>query len=311
MRANAVPEAVLRRIARIAFTGLAFLLLLVGRVALAAGEMPHGQGLLWKVERDGGQPSHLFGTIHITDERVLDLPPEVEQAFGAARSATFEVIMTDELRIKLARSMVLSDGRTLESILGPRLYGEAKAAGARHGFSAQQLKHFKPWALAMFLSVPQAELARSARGALPLDQRLQIEAAEQGKPVYALETGEEQIALFNGLAEADQIAMLESAIKDSAEIEALFETLTERYLARDTGGIYNDMLEHSGSMNKQLLDLFLLRFNEARNKTMVARMAERLEEGGAFIAVGALHLPGERGLLRLLEGRGYRVERVY
>jgi uncharacterized protein YbaP (TraB family) len=91
----------------------------------------------------------------------------------------------------------------------------------------------------------------------------------------------------------------------------LFEDMTRRYLARDIGGIYSEMLVQSGSMNKQLLELFLLRFNEERNRTMVARMAGRLAEGGAFIAIGALHLPGERGLVSLLESQGYHLERVY
>ena len=57
--------------------------------------------------------------------------------------------------------------------------------------------------------------------------------------------------------------------------------------------------------------LFLHRFNDARNRVMADRMAARLNRGGAFIAVGALHLPGERGLLSLLSQRGYTVTRVY
>jgi len=311
MRLKVRPDPLLWLAPRVALAAFVLTVLLVGRLALAAGDVPNGQGLLWKIERAELAPSYLFGTIHITDERVLDLPPAVEAAFGAARSATFEIIMTDELRMTMARAMVLRDGRTLESILSPELFREAATAGARYGFGPEQLKYFKPWALAMFLSVPQAELTRAAKGAVPLDQWLQNEARARGKPVYALETGDEQIALFNELSEADQLAMLESAIKDNARIEALFEDMTARYLARDVGGIYSEMLVQSQSMNKQLLELFLLRFNDERNRTMIARMAERLAEGGAFIAIGALHLPGERGLVSLLQNQGYRVERVY
>ncbi len=311
MRLKVRPDPLYWLVPRVALAAFVLTVLLVGRLALAAGDLPNGQGLLWKIERAGLAPSYLFGTIHITDERVLDLPPAVEAAFGAARSATFEVIMTDELRMTMARAMVLRNGRTLESILSPELFREAAAAGARYGFGPEQLKYFKPWALAMFFSVPKAEFARSAMGAVPLDQWLQTEAQARGKPVYALETGDEQIALFNELSEADQLAMLESAIEDNARIEALFEDMTARYLARDVGGIYSEMLVQSQSMNKQLLEMFLLRFNDERNRTMIARMAERLAEGGAFIAIGALHLPGERGLVSLLQNQGYRVERAY
>jgi uncharacterized protein YbaP (TraB family) len=316
MQANALSHLWLRQFSRHALIVLALGLLLLGRAglapaALAGGDISYGQGLLWKIERDGVAPSYLFGTIHITDERVLRLPVEVAQAFDGARSATFEVIMTDDLRMQLARAMVASPNRTLDRVLGPVLYTEAMAAGARYGLGEPQLKHFKPWALAMFLSVPQAEFARSAMGALPLDQTLQDRAQSQGKAIYALETGDEQIALFNEMPEADQLSMLESAIQDSAQIETMFAELTARYLARDIGGIHREMIQQSKSMDEQLLKMFMLRFNDERNRVMVQRMAPRLGEGGAFIAIGALHLPGETGLLSLLAAQGYRISRVY
>ncbi len=311
MRMTAPSDLWLRQFLRHALIVLALGLLLLGRTAVAGGELAYGQGLLWKIERGNLAPSYLFGTIHVTDERVLRLPPEVAQAFDGARSTTFEVIMTDELRLRLAQVMIAPPDRTLDRVLDPALYRDAMAAGERYGFPPEQLKFFKPWALAMFLSVPKAELARSAMGALPLDQALQERAQAQGKPVYQLETGDEQIALFNEMSEADQLAILESAIQDSARIETLFEDLTARYLARDVGGIHGDMIEQSKSMDEQLVKMFLLRFNEERNRTMVQRMAPRLGEGGAFIAIGALHLPGETGLLNLLAAQGYEITRVY
>ena len=91
----------------------------------------------------------------------------------------------------------------------------------------------------------------------------------------------------------------------------MFEDLTARYLARDVGGIHRDMIQQSKSMDEQLVKMFLLRFNEARNRTMVQRMAVHLGEGGAFVAIGALHLPGETGLLSLLAAQGYRITQVY
>lgn len=311
MRVPAPTDLWLRQFLRHTLIVVALGLLLLGRAAFAGGEMPYGQGVLWKLERGGVAPNYLFGTIHITDERVLRLPVEVAQAFDGAQSATFEVIMTDELRMRLATTMIAAPDRTLDRVLDPALYRDAMAAGARYGLGAEQLRFFKPWALAMFLSVPKAELARSALGALPLDQALQDRAQAQGKPIYELESGAEQIALFNELTEADQLAMLESAIQDNARIETLFEDLTARYLARDVGGIHRDMIEQSKSMDEQLIKMFLLRFNEERNRTMVQRMAARLGEGGAFVAIGALHLPGETGLLSLLAAQGYQISRVY
>jgi uncharacterized protein YbaP (TraB family) len=43
---------------------------------------------------------------------------------------------------------------------------------------------------------------------------------------------------------------------------------------------------------------------------MAARILPLLRDGGAFVAVGAAHLPGEEGVLARLESRGYTVSRV-
>lgn len=293
----------------------AIALLLVGPWAPLAGEVLHGRGLLWKVERPGLAPSYLFGTMHVTDQRVLNLPPAVEAAFTEARSATFEVILADEDRFTMAQSMVLTDGRRLETILGPELFGRTVDAGQTYGLGPAQLNLFKPWAVASLLSLPRAELARAGAGAQPLDKWLQTEALRQGKPIFALETPAEQMALFDGLPAADQIAMLTAAVEASAKLEATFETMIGHYLARDTGALHalanaqGDAPAESDA--KPIAGSFMFRFIDTRNRIMAERMTERLDQGGAFIAIGALHLPGEKGLVSLLKARGYRVEAVY
>lgn len=297
---------------RAALSALTLLLVLIAvRPALPGEPVSYGQGLLWRVERDGVAPSYLFGTIHITDERVNDLPGPVRAAFEEAESATFEVIMTDEVQMKMGRAMVLADGRTLDAILGPELFGQVAEAGQRYGMSPAQLRHFKPWALSIIFSVPQAELARNATGDMPLDQALQAEAFETGKSVYALESADEQIAVFNSMPEADQVAMLAAAVEDNGAVERVFEAMVRNYLKRDIAAILEQMAEQTKEMDPRFLELFMRRFNEERNHKMVERMDEMLDDGGTFIAVGALHLPGETGLLRLLERRGYQIARVY
>ncbi len=286
----------------------------LGRPVAWAGEVPFGEGLLWRVQAADAAPDtapgFLLGTIHITDERVLALPAPVREAFDSARSATFEIILTPQVRARIGQAMILTDGRTLDAILGPETFATVAEAGRRYGFQPAQLRLLKPWALASILSIPDSEMARTRDGGVPLDQALQAEAARQGKAVHALETPAEQIALFNEMPEASQIAMLTSAIDQNAAIEELFEEMTRQYLARDTGGIYARM-QAQRQEQPELMELFLRRFNDERNAVMVERMAERLAEGGAFIAVGALHLPGEKGLLSLLTEKGYTVERVY
>jgi hypothetical protein len=44
---------------------------------------------------------------------------------------------------------------------------------------------------------------------------------------------------------------------------------------------------------------------------MVDRMQPFLDAGGAFIAIGAMHLPGDDGVLSLLANKGYEISAVY
>jgi len=94
---------------------------------------------------------------------------------------------------------------------------------------------------------------------------------------------------------------------------ALIGRLIEAYLARDLAGLWriSEQSGGDGAEAKRLRAIFTRRLLEDRNIRMAERSEARLKEGGALIAVGALHLYGDAGILSLLEKRGYRVTRVY
>ena len=105
--------------------------------------------------------------------------------------------------------------------------------------------------------------------------------------------------------------MLESVVSDRAKTLTQFDLMIEHYLARDPAAIYGQMLAQSSGEERRLAEIYEQDFVVARNKRMAERLADHLDGGGAFIAVGALHLPGEQGLVHLMEESGYRVSRVY
>ncbi len=290
--------------------GLA-LLVASGRQVLAADPMPYGTGLLWKVERAGVAPSHLFGTIHSTDRRVNRLPKPVSRAVRAAKSLILEVARTGDMPVRMARLMMLHDGRRLEDILGAELFARFARIARRYGLPAKVLQRIKPWAALMTISLPPAEKARQAAGRLPLDLALGARAQRRGVPVYGLETVEEQLGLFEGLPEADQISLLAAAVRQHANLDSMFERMIQSYLARDLAGLMTSAIDQTAGADPRHREIFEVRFLARRNRLMAQRMRPRLDAGGAFIAVGAAHLPGKNGLLSLLARQGYRVERVY
>lgn len=267
-----------------------------------------GRGLLWRIETVGASaaaPSYLFGTFHTSDPRITVLPCPVQQAFDRAASYTMEVIMNGAGLVSMAEAMFFSDGRKLEDVLGAELYQEVvRILSSEDAAKARAIRHMKPWAVMMAFSG-----APEGRG-LFLDMALQLEATRRDKPTYGLESMQEQIAVFNGMSLDDQVVLLRDALQARHLQKDALEELTRAYLARDLTAIAGltekykpaDLRVHAELMHRLLV---------ARNRNMADRMRTRLQEGNAFVAVGALHLPGDTGLLRLLSDAGYRVTRVY
>lgn len=299
------------RIERWLLVGLALALASAPGPALEAEELLHGQGVLWRVERGDAAPSHLFGTIHVTDPRVLDLPRPVEDALERAESVAFELVMSEEDRVRLAEEMILAGGRTLEGILGSALFEKTAAVATEYGFSREELQRLAPWALVTVVSFPPAELARAQAGQPSLDEWLQQEARRLGKRIYALESAEEQLAVFNGMPMDEQLGMLRYLLGENDEVKDRFEAIVRDYLARDLASIHAEALAPLADEDPALAEPYERRFIDARNGRMVERALALLEEGNAFIAVGALHLPGENGILHRLEGEGYKVTPIY
>ena len=289
---------------------LALLLLGSGR-APATEQLVHGQGLLWRIERDGLPPSHLFGTIHLTDPQVLALPEPVSRAFNESASLTSEIIIMPETVVRMQRFMLLPGDRSLEGIVGEALFQDAAALASAYGIPPEILQRFKPWAAMTLFILPDAEMQRKLMGEKVLDERLQEMARERGMASHALEEVEEQLSWFDGLDEKTQASMLASVIDFRPQMHEMIEDLVRAYLNQDNEDILTLMQSQQAGTDPNLIAAFLDHMLYARNDRMVERMALRLAEGNSFIAVGAAHLPGERGILRQLENQGYQVTRVY
>ncbi len=260
-------------------------------------------GLLWRIASTDGPPSFLFGTMHVEDARVTDLPQPVQRAFAASASLTLEAVLDGPAMLSLAPALLLTDGQMLNGIVDADLYARVLAHTHQLGLPELVLARLKPWAVAVLLSQPEIKTG------LFLDRKLQIEARQQQKPVYGLETLEEQLAIFNTLTRSEQIQLLEDALEQRELLPQLLEQLTRAYLRRDLKALseLSDRYDTGTAVGQTLKQRVIVE----RNAKMVERMLPRLSEGGGFIAVGALHLPGPQGVLQMLSDRGFDVTAVY
>jgi uncharacterized protein YbaP (TraB family) len=296
-------EAVILRIAGGSVRLAAMLLLCTAMVAQAAAD--RGHGLLWEVRGDGMPPSFLFGTIHSEDPEVLRLATPVQQAFDDADSVVMEVMMDMQAMIYSSSAMLMVDGRVLSDIIGQSLFEKTARAVSARGIPEIVLERMKPWAVATTLSMPSPETG------MVLDLKL-FQAAEQaGKQLHGLESIREQLDVFETMPERDQVLLLQDAVDNLEMIDDMNAALLSAWKRRDLAAMMAISDDAMQSGDQRIARDFEQRLIVDRNRLMAERIEPHLARGRAFIAVGALHLPGDEGLLKLLEQRGYTLRVVY
>lgn len=273
--------------------------------AIARADTDKSHGLLWEISKPGQPSSWLLGTIHSEDPGVLNLPAPVRQAFAASNSVVLEILMDADAMKYSSTAMLMLDGRTLPDIIGAPLYTQVAAAIASRGIPELVLNRMKPWAAAVTLSTPALETGEV------LDRVLYQDAVKQGKAVYGLETMQEQLQLFDSMPEADQVTLLRDAVENLEVLDSMQAELLAAYKQRDLGRLLAISEASMQAGDQRLADDFQRRLVDDRNQHMAERVQPYLQQGKAFVAVGALHLPGKTGLLERLQQQGYTVTPVY
>jgi uncharacterized protein YbaP (TraB family) len=270
------------------------------------------------VETEGSQPSYLFGTMHMTDPRVTALTPGAEQVFKKAGTVvieTTEILNQTAMMATLARNpdlMMFTDGTTLMSLLTPADQKALEAGLAERGISLTSVSKMKPWMLSAMVSLPVCELSRKAAGAPVLDVKLAEDAKAAGKKLEGLETVVDQFKAMASLPMDFHLKALVDTVKLGDRIDDVVETMIVLYTKGDTGTFWP--LFHAVLPEEAADDAGYAAFEQAmiveRNKTMAKNAQPILAAGNAFIAVGALHLPGPEGLIELLRKSGHTVTAV-
>ena len=263
---------------------------------------PVSASVLWQLDKQGNT-HYLFGTIHIADADIIALPPQVERVVKSSRQLVVEAIADDQSRQSMAERTLMASN-TLKGVLGPDLYAEVSQAAKARGVPPTSLMRLKPWAVGLMLNVPTPSLEPV------LDVHLQYRFQDSGRPVHALETIDEQLDIFDELSMADQIEFLKSSLAQLDEFDANFARMKALYLAGDLDAIQAFSEQQSGQREHPVMQRLMQRILEERNVRMFARVQPYLAQSGTLIAVGALHLPGQQGLLQMFRQAGYTVTAV-
>ena len=278
-------------------------LVLAFAAAAACGKAtPTGSShpLFWSVEKDG-KATYLLGTMHVGVDAVSKLPPEVWRKLDAAPVFAMETDPADPAMQTLAAP---STGATLHAQLGDDYWKKLETELTPE--TAARLDHAKPMIAAVTLSVkgmPETE---------PMDGALEAVAVREKKEIVFLEPAAKQLAILDKWLDIRTIKDLldhpgQAAAHGSELLAAYLEgdlvkmiTLAESERATAKAAGFTDA-EYDQEMAELLYD---------RNASWIDAIEKLHTRGDGFVAVGALHLIGERSVLDLLAHRGYAVTRV-
>lgn len=262
---------------------------------------------LWVV-RDEDTTIHIFGTAHLLPKGVQWLHGPVRRAFEQADTLVLEMVQPDDpaqLRPLVARLGLNPQGVSLSSQLPGPLRQEMAQAAAQVGLPVAALEPLKPWLAATTIAVAGLQ----SLGLSPdqgVEQVLTAHAKATGKAIDGLETPEQQFGFLASLPEADQMALLRSAIRDLHGLHAEANSLMQGWATGDieaVGDLMNRSLQDSPNLSRVLLT--------ERNARWAAWVARRMDQPGhAFLAVGAGHLAGENSLIAMLNRHGFKVQRL-
>jgi len=289
-------------------------------IEAAASAMPFQHGKLFRLSRAGTAPSYVFATLHLSDPRITGFSPQLRAALAGSKSVALETIeigavLRGEItnnRAAWRRATVARENQRADRLLDKADFARLEALAVRKGVRQPAVHTFKPSVLALMLDLPAC--AMGLPGAKPyVDELVGDIARENNIEPVGLEPIIEQLEILDGLPRDTERDLLIAILRQADRGEDVIETMVARYAVGDIGGSLAWLRSPEpipGVTQAQIPPAFLDRLITRRNQRMRDRALPLLKRGGAFIAVGAAHLPGKEGLLSLFEKDGYEVETI-
>ena len=264
---------------------------------------------LYKVEKNGTS-SYLFGTVHVGDASMKGLPEKVTKAIDQSEQVVVEVDISKLTPLQMQQRsmpfMMLKDGKTLQTELSKQNYSKLKDYFSKKSIDIAMFNGLKPWAV--MVTMMQIEFQNAGfSDQTGIDNQVLAYAKEHNIKIGELETLEQQLQMFDGMALLSN-EMIEETFEQLADINTYFIKLVNAWKNGDMDTLteyYNMSFDESnyGEISEQVMLV-------NRNDKWVEQLVPRLTNEKLFIAVGALHLLEQHGLIKQLKDKGFSVTRL-
>ena len=284
---------------------------------------PYPEGNIWRATRNG-QTLDLIGTYHLPDPRHAPTLAHARTLMQSAKAVLVEAGPDEmaSLKSEVARRpefMFILDGPTLPDLLSPTDWAAVSAAAQARGVPGFMVAKMRPWYLATLLTLPACAFdALKNPDTRGLDQDIILAAGQAGLGVSALEPFDTLFQVFSSLTPDQELDMVRGFLAMESHPEDLMTTLANAYFRGQSRLLWEftiyDSLSAPGFDPAEVRALFTTMEDilmTRRNRGWIPVLEKSAAEHGHVLAAfGALHLPGDTGVLNLLAANGWAITRA-
>jgi len=283
----------------------------ITNVAFSRSNVEKTGALLWKISgKDLGKPSYILGTMHLKPAEFLDSIPGARAALLSAEQIVGELTLGDmnSLQLQLFQAIKMPADTTYQILYSEEDYQFVhEQLTASLGAGLDKLSMLMPAGINMiYVMNIYRRYFPEVNPANVIDTAVQNIAMENNKPVLGLETVNDQINALFGSSLRRQAEVLLCHLKNQDYYIPHSKSAIEAYNQSDLNKLYE--MAMSGDEPCQSSQEEMDKLNKNRNDNWMKILPGMMKEKSSFIAVGALHLAGEEGLLNQLEKLDYKVE---
>lgn len=254
---------------------------------------------------------YLLGSIHVANESMYPLPDEIEKAFAQSKTLAVEVDLTKvdatAMQGALMEKGMYEPGDSIEKHVPKQTLAMLRDYLSKRGMPAEAMERFRPWALAVTITMLEVQ-SLGYDAALGIDKHFMERAGT--RKVVELESADEQIGLLSSLPPKLEAEFLGSTLDSARWTKDLMGQAIALWKAGDAERLEKLLVTGPLLERPELRGVYVKMFDE-RNEKMAEKIDGFLKDDEPhFVVVGAGHLIGNKGIVKLLEKKGYHVEQM-
>ena len=265
---------------------------------------------LWKA-KSPTNTVYLLGSVHVANESFYPLPPEIEKAFAESKVLAVEVDLTKVnaagMQGALLQKGLYPPGDGIGKHVPKETLEKLREYFRNREMVPDAMEKFRPWALAVTITMLEVQ-SKGYEAALGVDKHFMERAG--GRKIVELESADDQINLLSSFPPKLEAEFLAATLDSAAETEDTMARMMKLWKEGDAEGLEKLTITEPLQERPDLKGVYARMFDE-RNEKMAQKIGAFLKGSEPhFVVVGAGHLIGPRGIVKLLEKKGYHLEQV-